>query len=590
MLPNFDDILVELGYRISEGIVDLTKPSHITELVKILREYGISDAEELAESASLTFVQLVEDTMVKNKNTGNVYTVKNFNPDNHLKVDPNSPEAKQAKQPTQSVEPPPKETNQSDGEKRIIAGKDKSVANVDTLKSEEFEKPITPTDEEFNQRNTKIANPIPPEPYQFPKNLAEGGKFPKRYVTILERMMNTKPTGDGTKWFHYSDAPGGAGQISAQAGELMTMMGTTMSDEQFKEFTTSLLKHEHELIANNKGLKDESKRIITTSWIQAATNNRSAILKRLRKEYPGGRLVAGAWDTKGEVEALGMKNYEKNKGFSTDAYFKIKTKDGKDVIDEVSLKKSTKVYLTNSGAGSFMEWDPNIPDDINQNVYRRRERTNLAAIGEKLSFDVQQLLRSDSKASQALKDIINSKHIGFDKAVDALKRNKGSRAISKVVLSAVAALKAEGNETADAYLKNVKKLHKEFQVRAIKAITENPNLKEGMLKAIRSEFPLKAVSEGEESMAIGPHSLDRAVMKVIFGTSDYNDIKDKLIAEPGPPPYLGYQAHVGDVVIPLAQINLREDGVGYGGQIKFEMLLDERFAKALADANKKVYS
>ena len=91
-------------------------------------------------------------------------------------------------------------------------------------------------------------------------------------------------------------------------------------------------------------------------------------------------------------------------------------------------------------------------------------------------------------------------------------------------------------------------------------------------------------------MAIGNNSLDRDVMREIFGTSNYDDIKEKLSAEPGPPPFLGYRAEIGSKLIPLAEIRVREDGVGYGGQIKFEMQLDRRFAKILKQANQKVYN
>ena len=34
---------------------------------------------------------------------------------------------------------------------------------------------------------------------------------------------------------------------------------------------------------------------------------------------------------------------------------------------------------------------------------------------------------------------------------------------------------------------------------------------------------------------------------------------------------------------------VREDGVGYGGQFKFEMTLDKRFAEKLREANEAVY-
>ena len=138
------------------------------------------------------------------------------------------------------------------------------------METDEFKRDLEPDDTEFNQRNEKIANPTPPEAFKLPTDIIENPKFPKKYLKALERMVNTKPTGDGTKWTHYSDIPGGAGQISAQAGELMTMMGVSMSDDEFDKFTESLLKHEESLIEANPDLKKEEKRIVTKSWINSA--------------------------------------------------------------------------------------------------------------------------------------------------------------------------------------------------------------------------------------------------------------------------------------------------------------------------------
>ena len=115
-------------------------------------------------------------------------------------------------------------------------------------------------------------------------------------------------------------------------------------------------------------------------------------------------------------------------------------------------------------------------------------------------------------------------------------------------------------------------------------------MKAGMLEEIKKEFPLKSVSDGEETMAIGPNSLDKKVMEKIFGTSDFEQIKEKLVAEDGNPPYLGYKADLDGKVIPLATIVVREYVVGYVGQIKFEMQLDKRFSKTLETANKDIYS
>ena len=39
----------------------------------------------------------------------------------------------------------------------------------------------------------------------------------------------------------------------------------------------------------------------------------------------------------------------------------------------------------------------------------------------------------------------------------------------------------------------------------------------------------------------------------------------------------------------MAEVKIREDGRGYGGQFKFEMVLHKDFAPRLEDAQKEVY-
>ena len=531
---------------------------------------------------------LDEDTWVKNKKSGSVYQVKQLNPQTQEPATKDDVEkAKKKATPSDDVDEPKGEPA---SEERIIAGKDKTLIKTNSLESKAFTQDMIPSDDDFEKKNAKLANPVPPDAFKMPEDLVSNPKFPKRYLKALERMMNTRPSGDATKWSHFSDIPGGAGQISAQAGELMTMMGTSMTNDEFTKLTDALSAHESALIKNNPGLKTEGSRIVTKSWIQAAKNNRQAILNRISSQYPGAQIVATSWDTKEEVEALGLKNYNKNKGFSSDMYAKIKLEDGSEILDEVSLKKSTMVNFLNSGAGKFSEWDADLPDEINQKVYSSNQRKRLTEVGSQFSNDIQKLIDSNDPSVKSLVDTMKSKKISFNDALNDLSKGGGSRSKSKVVLEGIKALADSGNDDAKAYMKEVDETHRKFQAESVKAIVTNPKMKAGMLEEIKKEFPLKSVSDGEETMAIGPNSLDKKVMEKIFGTSDFDQIKEKLVAEDGNPPYLGYKADLDGKVIPLATIVVREDGVGYGGQIKFEMQLDKRFAKTLETANKEIYS
>ena len=84
MSINFQEILKELEYRVEHGIIDLTKEEQVTKLVEILRENGISDANEMAQKARVYYSYLNEakqslDKVLKqsfkNPDTGREVTV-----------------------------------------------------------------------------------------------------------------------------------------------------------------------------------------------------------------------------------------------------------------------------------------------------------------------------------------------------------------------------------------------------------------------------------------------------------------------------------------------------------------------------------
>jgi hypothetical protein len=474
-----------------------------------------------------------------------------------------------------------------------VGSKNKSLVAGSPIESEEYQKDLEPSDSEFEKRNEKDANPTPPVPIKL-ESLIPNPKFPKRYVKVLERMMNSRVSAKTAKWSHFSDIQGGQGKISAQAGELLTMMGATMSDEEFTNLTNELLKHERELLENHPDVfkkRDSSgrlidnpgSRILDKSWIKAAKQSRKVILTRLEKQYGDGvEVVGGAWDSKNEVEALGLQNYKENKGFSTDIYLKVKKPNGEEVLDEVSLKKSKDVNFLNSGAGKFMEWDENLSDDINQNVYQNVQRKRNIKFANDNKQQIEEFLNSDK--GKVIQEEMKKKKLTFSEALQG-----NSRAKQKILYMCAVEMSKYGNDSAKQVVDEAKMAHTKFIEKSIEAISTNDKMKEGMLQTIKEEFPLKSVSEGEETMAIGDMSLDKDTMTEMFGTSDYDKIKEKLVAEQGPPPFLGYKADIGDKVIPLATISVREDGVGYGGQIKFEMTLDRRFADILKQATEKVY-
>ena len=559
---DFNRIITELCWRLENGTPDFSNPEHLQELrvVLTMHKWTTPAINELIET--LTEERTYVDNS-QNRGLGRVGKPWGSSPGDSPKKSKDEPEKEKEDIP------------KADDEKSIISGKDKTLKKGTPANSEEFSKDIEPDDKSFAEKNKANTVPTPPEPLKFSDDLIKNPKFPKRYLKALERMVNTKVTDDTKKWAHFSDIPGGAGQISAQAGELMTMMGSSMTDEEFDKFATTIENHVATQVESNPDLKKPGTRIVTKSWLKSTRNSRKAILDRVKKQYgEDAEVIGSSWDAKAEVEAMGLSDYQKNKGFSTDMYMKVKTSDGKEVLDEISLKKDKNINFLNSGTGDLVnKWDPELAgSSIDPKVYAKNERQRLAK-------GAKDILSKDAQDKLA-------------KNINAAAKGGGSRSSSKTILKAIKEQAKAGNEKAKKYLEEDGKAHRKMQDDTIAEINSNPKVKTALVKEIKNEFPLKAVSEGEETMAIGDMSLDKDTMKEVFGTADFESLKENLNvkrSENGDP-YLAYSVQ-GEDDVKVSNIVIRQDGRGYGGSsIKFEMKLHPQMAKKLKEATEKVYS
>lgn len=465
------------------------------------------------------------------------------------------------------------------GSKEIIKnGQNKTLRATDLKKEPAFtDKHPIEKDEWFDEAKKYEGKDLLNYP-QFKIDPKIKTSVPQKYMTTLERMINTRRF-DETQppiSFFAGEGQGGAGTIRSQAGELLTLVGTTMNDKDFDTFITSLEKHIKDRKFGDAG------QIVTLDWLKAARECRHSIRRYVEKNYPGGEIEASAWDVQEDVEAMGLDDYKKNKGVSTDAYFRIKTKDKKNMLVEVSLKKDTTVNFLNSGATKFKEWDKNIPKDIDIAVYAENQNNALKGFVEHNQTKINNILK---KAPKELSDLMKKKKLTID---DVLSPAGSGRDKRKIMLAMVKAAAEKGDADAKRTLEKIKKSSADFGAKAIKSITTNKKLKEGMINEIRSEFPLKDVMSDAEIMAIDGLNLDKAVAKEIFKTNDWNKIQENLKVV-GDPPYLAYEVETTKEIVPIAEVMVREDGVGYGGQFKFEMKLHRGFAKKLDEGSETVY-
>ena len=452
-----DKLVREWAYKVNNGMPDPANRNHLEVLADVFRSMKYSEQfiseyiNQLLENPNSEETPLDDKEKEKAKKLGLVWKGRGYGKEqddfvSHKNVDGKLVQVDQDDKEKET----PKDKVSSEQPKREISGKNKTLTIGNPSETKEFSKELdtSPTgDEDFKKKNE--ANSIPP-PYTVPESITKNPKFPKRYAKAIERMMNTQANKQTSNWKYFSDLPGGAGQISAQGGELMTMVGSAMTDEEFEEFTTSLEKHEQSQLENNPKLKKEGTRIITKSWIAATRKSRKAILDRVKKQYgEGAEIIGSAWDAEGEVEAMGLSDYKKNKGFSTDMYLKIKKSNGEEILDEVSLKKDKNINFLNSGLGDMVNnWDPELRGTATDpKEYSKNERSRLVA-GAKdiLPQSIQQKLESEISATES---------------------GKGSRGKSKAILKAIKAEADGGNDKAIAYLKADDVEHRKMQEDAI---------------------------------------------------------------------------------------------------------------------------
>lgn len=163
-------------------------------------------------------------------------------------------------------------------------------------------------------------------------------KFPKKYLKVLERMMQY---GKENITITTLTDKAGAGTLESTCGEIVGMIGLSIQDASKRAMFFRLLKARAE--QNGKA------GILDASWVTAGEAHCIANERKLKRDFPNGYTILNTfWDVADEAAAIGVEGYKQNKGFSTDVNMLVmdnKTKQTKWI--EPSLKKDEVVNLLN---------------------------------------------------------------------------------------------------------------------------------------------------------------------------------------------------------------------------------------------------
>jgi len=639
MITDLNKILVEWAYQVKNG-----KPNHkstrdLIVLDSVLKDFGwnLVERNELVNN-------LKEVDIVKNKDSGNIYTVQNVNKDKHTLVKKNASE--------DDIE----KIEKDDGEDKKTDSKIDTKEFKSEIDKDYYDKDPIPSDEDYEkQKPEQLEFKEGTEPLKFSEEEIEflATKFPKKYVKVLERIMNSKKTGTFEPNIKSFTDAAGAGQTSSTAGEIMTMMTVSMNDEQMSFLEQKLGEHWNNL---GDSVKDEDL-ILDRDWLESAKGVRAGVKERYDDYYGEGNweVTGAAWDVPSDVEAMGF-DYGK-KGFSTDTYFRLKV-DGQDVLDELSLKKDLDIALAQPGVNEAFYWtlSQNKEDkERYDNILKKKEELKaLKKTGTKeykaLTAEANQLLKkyedtlgeegNPSKRTEKenvssmnylenidrkkLELLRNAKDDDFD--IKILKKTKtnnymrklrdelvemkppisseqlndvvkrvggkgGQKYLNKATMITARLLGHLGDEDSKKHVDERIGITANFTKAYMSNIVKVPEIRDGIMGTIRDKFPLNALMNGEETMALGGVSADKKVMKEIFGTDNYDEVETNLEVD-GPDDkgfyQLLYKVKGTDRVVNLSKLRARQRGLGYSTTPNFEMLIHEDFKGELYRANVSV--
>ena len=424
MKNNWDKILLELSYRVSSGIPDLTNEQHLMKLWDILKEHNwnidarvellknLDESKRQKRQPGTTWVTKSghagkrpdgsSQYGMKSKSVAQAYVA---GQDVDKDTDPKDVKSTGKEEPTQvpkdgklvsekEIEPSPKEEKN----KKLKQSDDE---DYERQKNEALEKDIEPNDDDYeNEKNKK---PVIEQHEYDPEEIEVNGKkiklpvtaeylekeifnqkprrFPKRYLNLLERALNSKRNGKHPKLSRLN-AGLGQGINTAQISELMIGMASTLPEEERKQFFDTI-----QGAINSQVGANTDNQIVDTSWLEASRTSVDTTINNMKEEFNTDDIEIEnfSWDIEDDVESvLGFSDYQKNKGKSTDTWFRVKV-DGESKVFEATNKKSLSAIL--KSPSSIKIETQAIKDGKIPPPEEHRQATNLVENGTKRCKD-----------------------------------------------------------------------------------------------------------------------------------------------------------------------------------------------------------
>jgi hypothetical protein len=184
------------------------------------------------------------------------------------------------------------------------------------------------------------------------------------------------------------------------------------------------------------------------------------------------------------------------------------------------------------------------------------------------------------------------KYLNKSKKIDAEEFAKeiggGAKEFKKAVMVYHKMLGSYSNETE--WLESHKEITYSFMKESAKKMATNKEFQGMLLRKLQQAIPVKTMVEGVESMQIDSMYITQKHMQEMFGTDDWDNIKEFLgIKVTNGVASLTYSAKgKNEKPLTIANIQMREKGVGYNGSVALECLPAKEFQSACKDIDSKI--
>ena len=407
---NFEEILLELSYRVPEGIVNLTKESHVNTLVEILKENNVENANEVAQKARVYFSYINEAGPKKmnapkkeepeaikgsfpaySKDADRIVVFKNKkNFDDAIKSGKYSKptpqqvaaQAQKDKMDAQGGEDDKQTPTGKGGEKQTTPTNiPSSEFKSDAERNAEKEK----KDKSKLDKNGKFIHLEDDDVVELPggKKISVGKAREIDDNKVYQALMKTKAEKAAEDALDDKESKGvGAGSPESRAGECAVTYAGKRITEMMQNGTTyekakaKVMKELRDAVVKNG---DDDDTFLTDAWVDSA----ESVLDYIEDNDDIGfeNIIEFVWDT---PEGRAIVDTEDH-GTSSDCF--ILTKDGKRI--GISLKKDLSVFVFNGGLASMIDElkkeGMKISDSSTGEHYKNRRTEEFAKLAKAIS-------------------------------------------------------------------------------------------------------------------------------------------------------------------------------------------------------------